>query len=63
MEPTPPPNVVSAESQQALELNVFASAKNSELQLRELRRIRDQLATIKWAAIFGALMLLLLIIR
>lgn len=63
MEPTPPPNVVSAESQQALEQNVFASAKNSDLQLRELRRIADQLTTIKWAAVLGALMLLLLVLR
>lgn len=63
MEPVPPPNIITAESQQALEQNVFASARNSELQLRELRRIAGQLAAIKWAAAFGALMLLLLVLR
>lgn len=63
MEPTPPPNVVSAESQQALEANVFASARNSELHLHELRRISGQLTTIKWAAVFAGLMLLLLVLR
>lgn len=63
MEPRPPPNVVSAESQQALEQNVFASAKNSELQLQELRRIGGALRVIQWAAVFAAVMLLLLVIR
>ena len=58
-----PTGIVSDERQQALEHNVFASAKNSDLQLRELRRIADQLAIIKWAAVLGALMLMLLVIR
>lgn len=62
MEPIPP-NVVTAESQQALEQNVFVSAKNSELQLRELRRITGQLTAIKWAVAFVGLMLLLLALR
>ena len=63
MEPIPPPNVVTAESQQALEQNVFASARNSELQLTELRRISSQLTAIKWAAVFAAAMLLVLVLR
>lgn len=63
MDPSPPPNVVSAESQQALEQNVFASARNSELHLQELRRIGAAVTVIKWAAVFGAFMLLLLVIR
>lgn len=63
MEPTQPPNAVSAESQRALELNVFASAKNSQTQAESLRRIAADLHVIKWAAVFSALMLLLLVIR
>ena len=49
--------------QRALDHNVFASAKNSQTQVEILGRIAADLHVIKWAAVFSALMLLLLVIR
>jgi len=49
--------------QRALDHNVFASAKNSQTQADSLRRIAQDLHVIKWAAVFAALMLLLMVIR
>lgn len=58
-----PTGIVSDERQQVLEQNVYASAKNSQLQSATLRRIAEDLNVIKWAAVFAAVMLLLLVIR
>lgn len=63
MDPAQPPNMVSDESQRALETNVFVSAKNSQTQADSLHRIAADMNVIKWAAVFSALMLLLLVIR
>lgn len=60
-----PPEEFKA-SQQALEQNVFASAKNSELQLHELRRIADALNLVKWAAVIAVIAagsLIMLVLR
>lgn len=56
-------HVVNDERQRALEQNVFASAKNSQLQIDELRGIANELRVVKWAAVFAAIMLLLLVLK
>lgn len=63
MEPGHPSSIVSDERQQVLEHNVHASATNSELSVREQRRIAGDLVVIKWAAVFAAVMLLLLVLK
>jgi hypothetical protein len=62
MDQTPPP-FLDDDRQRVLEQNVFASAKNSELQLVELRRIAGAMSVIKWAAVLVAAFLALLLFR